>query len=241
VGQAADGYLTEREDRFGAMFDVLEALLGREFLAIDLACGPGSLSQRLLVRFPKAQCSAVDLDPVLLAVVQGALGTMDGRLRWVEVDIKEADWLEHLGLEEVDAVLSTTALHWLPVERLIFLYRQLGQLIRPGGVFLNGDHMSFTSDMPRFTVVAVALKEKRRKQSFEELGIEKWEDWWEALRQEPRLSTLFEERDCRFSWRDEAWVDPSCELQEAALKEAGFAEVGTISQNFDNRVLMAVR
>jgi len=193
------------------MLDVLDALLSEKFLAIDLACGPGSLSQRLLARFPKAHCISVDLDPVLLAVGQGALGTMNGRrpwdygrLRWVDADIKEADRLEQLGVEEVDAVLSTTALHWLPVERLIFLYHQLGQLVRPGGVFLNGDHMSFASNMSRFADVTMAFNEKRRKHSFDELGIEKWEDWWEALRKEPQLNTLFEERDRRFSWRDEA-------------------------------------
>ncbi|HET6445064.1 MAG TPA: class I SAM-dependent methyltransferase, partial [candidate division Zixibacteria bacterium] len=64
------------------MLDVLDALLSEKFLAIDLACGPGSLSQRLLARFPKAHCISVDLDPVLLAVGQGALGTMNGRRPW---------------------------------------------------------------------------------------------------------------------------------------------------------------
>lgn len=62
------GYLPDRESRYSAMFDVLEAQLPEEFLAIDLASGPGSLSQRLLDRFSKAKCIAVDLDPVLLAL-----------------------------------------------------------------------------------------------------------------------------------------------------------------------------
>jgi SAM-dependent methyltransferase len=79
------GYLPDREFRFTAMLDVLDILLPPELVALDLACGPGAISQRLLARFPRARSVAVDLDPVLLALGQGALGTMDGRLRWVGI------------------------------------------------------------------------------------------------------------------------------------------------------------
>ena len=75
------GYLPDREARFNAMLDVLAVLFPEEFVAVDLACGPGTISQRLLARFPKARCVAVDLDPILLAMGQGVLGMMEGRLR----------------------------------------------------------------------------------------------------------------------------------------------------------------
>src|SRR5260221_2404109 len=39
---------------------VLDTLLPQHFVALDLACGPGSMSQRLLSRFPQARCVAVD-------------------------------------------------------------------------------------------------------------------------------------------------------------------------------------
>lgn len=77
-----EGYVPEREARFSAMFDVLAELLPASFVAVDLGCGPGSLSQRLLTRFPAAQAIALDMDPVMLALGQGALGTAGGRLRW---------------------------------------------------------------------------------------------------------------------------------------------------------------
>src|SRR5215211_1608203 len=77
------GYLPDHEARFQAMLDVLEILLPAQFVALDLACGPGAISQRLLSRFPKARSIAVDLDPVLLTMGQAVLGNMGGRLRWV--------------------------------------------------------------------------------------------------------------------------------------------------------------
>src|SRR5450755_1004926 len=101
-----EGYVLEREARFTAMFDALAELLPASFVALDLACGPGSISQRLLARFPAVRAVAVDIDPVMLAIGRGALGTVDGRLRWIEGDLASADWWEVLGETQIDAVLS---------------------------------------------------------------------------------------------------------------------------------------
>lgn len=51
------GYVPQREERFRVMLDVLEALLPEEFVALDLASGPGAISQRLLERFPEHAAS----------------------------------------------------------------------------------------------------------------------------------------------------------------------------------------
>jgi trans-aconitate methyltransferase len=235
------GYLPDREGRFTAMLDVLEVVLPEEFVALDLACGPGAISQRLLTRFPKARCVAVDFDPVLLAMGQGVLGTMDGRLHWVEADLHQAEWLTRLGTTQVDAVLSTTALHWLPVEYLVQLYLQLGQLVRPGGVFLNGDHFKFVPHLQTFQQVADTVKQRRRDDAFIRRGVEDWEQYWDAMAAEPALQALFAERERRFGWKAAGWHTPIFDVHAAALQDAGFHEVGVIWQNIDNRVLMAVR
>src|SRR5258708_22150877 len=86
---------------------------------------------------------AVDLDTVLLTIGRKALGDMDGRLLWIEADIRDPAWLSLLDVTLVDVVLTTTALHWLQPEALLPLYQQLATLIRPGGLFLNGDHLRF--------------------------------------------------------------------------------------------------
>ena len=64
------------------MFDALATLLPASFVALDLACEPGSISQRLLTRFRGARAITLGIDPVMLAIGQGAIGTIDGRLRW---------------------------------------------------------------------------------------------------------------------------------------------------------------
>jgi SAM-dependent methyltransferase len=234
------GYLPFREVRFGVMLDVLEVLMPAEFVALDLACGPGAISQRLLNRFGQARCVAVDLDPVLLAIGQGALGDMNGRLRWVEADLMTDAWVQQLGEVQVDAVLTTTALHWLPSARLLQVYQQLGQLVRPGGVVLNGDIMPFPPHLSTFQRISKILTARQEKEAFLSRGVEDWENWWQAIKQEPAMKPLFEERQRRFAERYTEF-EPLLDLHQAGLRDAGFREVGVIWQHLDDRVLLAVR
>lgn len=235
------GYLPDREERFNTMLDVLEALLPERFVALDLACGPGSVSQRLLSRFPQARCVAIDFDPVLLMLGQQVLGDMQGRLRWVEADLREPSWQTQLGEKQVDAVLSTTALHWLTAESLVQLYRQLGELVRPAGVVLNGDHFEFAPHMPSFRNMTEKVQERWRSEAFRQAGGEDWNAWWEAFKCEPGMESVFAERERRFINRTHHGSHTLVELHEAALRNAGFREVGVIWQHTDNRVVMAVR
>jgi trans-aconitate methyltransferase len=237
------GYLPHREARFSAMFDVLEVLLPPDFVAIDLACGPGSLSQRLLQRFPQAKCIAIDFDPVLLKMGQSVLGDFQGRLQWIEADLMVLDLVAQFQHSKIDAVLSTTALHWLPTTRLLEIYQQLGKCIRPDGVFLNGDNICFPPKLPTFQRVSDGFKQQQEQKSFQQDGIENWEQWWMAiskeLTQETVTTELLQERHHRFSHRS-GEENPSYKLHQAALENAGFREVGTIWQQGDDRIIMAV-
>ena len=131
------GYLSDREARFNAMLDVLMRYYLKPLWPWTSPVALEPLASGCWRGF-HARCVAVDLDPVLLTMGQSVLGTMGGRLRWVTVDLTTAEWSAELETQ-FDAVLSTTALHWLAAEHLVRLYRQLGQLVRPG-VVLNGDH-----------------------------------------------------------------------------------------------------
>ena len=236
------GYVPEREARFTMLFDTLAALLPASFVALDLACGPGSISQRLLERFPDAQAIAVDIDPVMLAIGRGALGTVAGRLRWVEADLASPDWLEALGETQVDAVLSTTALHWLEPEPLGRLYHDLARLLPPGGPFLNGDNMAFGPAAPTLARLSQQLLDEQwTDAAFAARGVETAEQWWDALRSEPGFAPLLAQRAERFAAKERQESPPGFDVHVAALRDAGFHEVGTIWQVLSSRVLLAVR
>lgn len=241
-------YMTTREERFAVMLDAVEGTVAADpqsdIVALDIACGPGAISQRLLERFPTARSFAVDLDPVLIAIGRGALGTVDGRLNWAEDDLNDPTWAERLAEKlngrKLDAVLSTTALHWVSPGTLARVYRELGDLLRPGGVFLNGDHMAYAPDRPTIKGLAAATRERRRSIA-PPPGVDTWEGWWEAVAADPGLKELHTERERRFEWRDRVWANAGLDFQVGALRDAGFREIDTIWQRLDNRVLMAVR
>ncbi len=239
------GYMPDREDRFTAMIDALEEFAGRpDPLVLDLGCGPGSLAVRLLGRLPKATVIAVDADPVLLTLGRAAWADLPG-LRFADVDLR-ADFLERsLGLDrQPDAAVSTTALHWLPRLALEGLYRQLARLLRPGGLFLNGDHMRADADRdPVLDRLGRALieREEHRHLSAGQAETETWTDWWEAVSADPYLAGPVAAR-ARLGLESEHHGSPASKLavQVEALRLAGFTEVGTLWQRGDNRLLCGV-
>lgn len=236
-----DRYPTDREERFHVMLDVLETVLGPEpGTVLDLGCGPGSLSIRVLERFPSASVVGVDLDPVLLTLARGAYGDRP-RLRFVTADLREPGWATALGPDHtVDAAVSTTALHWLETGALTRLYRDLAVLLRPGGVLIDGDHARFDGQ-PRLAAVSTRLadaaRERRRRERAEG---ETWEAWWEAVRTDPALADAVAERD-RIGHAHHGRPALHDRDDWRLLEEAGFAEAGNVWQIGADRVLVAVR
>ncbi len=230
----------EREHRFGAMFDVLAAQLPKRFVALDLGCGPGSLTARMLRRFPRATAVAIDDDPVVLRIGQGALGTMRGRITWVDAKLAGDGWTDQVPRRRYDAALSTSALHWLRPADLPRLYCDLHRLLRPGGVFLNGYIMPWGPEAPRFRRIAEKVYRQRFHTRDGKPGWAAWERWWARAEKEPFLRPFFQERKARNS-KHPHHEPPTLGAHRAALRRARFRETQVVWEDFENRVLLAVR
>jgi SAM-dependent methyltransferase len=243
------GYLPRREDRFTIMATTVADLVGSEFTVLDLGCGPGSLIERILTAYPAARGVAVDTDPVLLRIGQECLGDLGGRLRWIDADLREEHWADAAGLAPggLDAIVSTTALHWLDPGALYRLYATAASLLRPGGVFVNGDNMTYDHGQTRLRELTRLAETRSQDEAFTERGVPDWSRWWEGARAVPELAEAFTERarrgeaaKARFGDRAGAGIT-GLRTHVAALREAGFAEADTVWQLLDDRVLVAVR
>lgn len=233
------GYLSRREERFAVMLDLVEALRGAAPRVLDLACGPGSIAQRLLARLPDASAVAVDVDPVLLTLGREALGDVGGRLQWVSADLRDPAWPEKVPAGPYDAALTTTALHWLQPADLLRVYRDVAGLLAPGGVLANGDHLAFPHSQPTLRR-AVETVTERRHQEQDGAGVERWDDWWAGLAAEPGLEVLFAERERLALGGHHGPTAPGLALHQAALLGAGFVEVGVVWSDLDDRVLVGI-
>lgn len=234
-------YITRREERFAVVLDIVAAAVPEDGLVLDLACGPGSISTRVLERFPRVRCVSVDRDPALLLLAERAAsesGTAH-RIRFVDVDLAEPRWPEALDGNRPDAVLTSTALHWLPAPALVELYSALGRLLPAEGVFVNADHLRADTGRRLFTALAAADDAATQRAAWAR-GADTWEQWFARLSADPTYQVAMAERARRFAGRS-VNHDLSAAFHLEALRAAGFAEVGTVWQHLDDYVLLARR
>jgi trans-aconitate methyltransferase len=223
------------------MGDVLEATLGAPRRVLDLGCGPGSLALRLLDRFPGLSVVAVDHDPVLLRIGSTALGTASHRLSWVDADLRAPGWDALCGGGRFDAALSTTALHWLTPPELSHLYRTLARRIRPGGMFLNGDHMPLPPGCPRLRAATHRWRRRAKDGRLWAQPGETWEQFWRSVARSPSLREVWDERRRRYPPHHSAESSLTPDGHARRLRAAGFQEVAVLWQHLEDRVLAAVR
>ena len=232
-------YITDREERFAVVGDVVEAASDRpDPLIVDLGCGPGSLASRLAHRMPQARIVGIDSDPLLLEMARSAYGDLPG-LRFVEGDLRTPGWHHRLGLDRrPDAFVSTTALHWMNRRELARLVRECAELIRPGGVFVNGDHIEDGDVQPRLDEMTrvVRLGRERRARAG---GDEDWQTWWHAVESAPELADLVAARAARSVEHAKSGA-PMISEHVAMLRAAGFAEAGAVWQIGDDRVVVGI-
>ncbi len=186
-------YIPRRLERFDLMLEWPNLPREAPVQILDLGCGPGSLSLRALKHFPNAQVLAVDANPILVAIGQHAAKETTDHLRFLQVDIRQADWwAAYEG--KFDLVLSATALHWLDAAHLTHAYRAVYKVCKPGGCFLNSDH--FASDDPETQGRYRQLLQAKQQEAFRAGGADDWNAFWQRLSArlgEPNLEALLDE------------------------------------------------
>jgi SAM-dependent methyltransferase len=234
-------HIPRREQRFQLMLEMVAETLGdAPGLVLDLACGPGSISRRVMERFPTAAVVALDADPLLLEIGRRTLGDGSRRLQWVHADLRTTDWADRLRLfAPFDAMLTATALHWLSAGDLVQVYRHLGDLMRPGGVFCNAEHLLLAP--PAGRLGAAAQKLRHRLGRDDRGDGESWDDWWQAARAEPHFGELFASRDQVFGEVHPHHESLTARFHEEALALAGFAEAAVVWRFLDDTIVAAIR
>lgn len=112
---------------------------------LDLGCGDGTLGRLLMELHPGARAVFVDFsDPMLEAARKRLAGA--SRARIVKADFGTPRWLDEVAVEgPLDVVVSGFAIHHQPDHRKVKLYAEIHDLLSPGGVFLNLEHVASAS------------------------------------------------------------------------------------------------
>ncbi|MEU1177639.1 class I SAM-dependent methyltransferase [Streptomyces sp. NPDC005820] len=230
-------YMPDREERFRVMLDMVEALVGPEPRVLDLACGTGTITARLLARLPGATSTGVDLDPALLTIAEGTFAG-DDRVTLVTADLKDPTWPSRLPYDAYDAVLTATALHWLHSEPLAALYGRIADLVRDGGVFMNADHM-IDDTTPRINAAERALRHARMEQA-RSGGALDWAEWWRLAAQDPVLAAPTARRFEIYGEHADGDM-PSAAWHARTLRAAGFGEARPVWCSPSDTLLLALK
>jgi tRNA (cmo5U34)-methyltransferase len=147
--EVVSGFIGDRRQLI-PLFDVQEELTkrlivrgGREIRRfVDLGAGDGGFAELVLDLYPESTCVLVDFSAPMLSAAAERLASKAGRWEILEGDLATPAWRDGLpNGTRYDAVVSRLAIHHLPNERKRALYREAFDLLEPGGLFMNWEHV----------------------------------------------------------------------------------------------------
>lgn len=159
---------------------------------LDLGTGDGRLLA--LLREGRRAMTAVALDssPLMLAAARERFAD-DAQIELVEHDL--ADALPSIG--RFDAVVSSMAIHHLEHDRKRALYGEIFDLLEPGAIFANFEHVASPSDrLHRAFFAAIDEPLEHEDPSDRLLDVETQLAWLREIG--------FEDVDCYWKWLEMA-------------------------------------
>lgn len=113
---------------------------------LDLGCGDGILGLFLLNRFPAANGLFVDFSGPMLNAARRNVNALPNATV-AKADFASPQWLDVASpISSFDIVISGFAIHHQPDERKQALYSEIFELLTPGGVFLNLEHVDSVTE-----------------------------------------------------------------------------------------------
>jgi len=189
-------YLRNRESlphRVDALEVLCELLPERVDRVLDIGTGDGVTLALVLAARPEATGVGLDFGEEMLRRAKERFAG-DARAEIGHHDL-EQPFPENLG--SFDVVVSTFAIHHCAPDRQRVLYGEVFQMLRPGGVFVNAEHVA--SPTPRLHdefLSAIGVDPREDDPSNQLVAVDQHLRW---------LSDLgFDDADCYWKWREVA-------------------------------------
>ncbi len=140
------GAIPDRDRQIEVMLRLLDSLKRPVERFLDLGCGDGILSGALLQQYPHATGVLVDYSDPMIEAAEARFAKNDPRPKIIKADMAEAEALEVLYDEgPFDAIVSGFSIHHLTDLRKRELYGEILEWLRPGGMFINHEHVASQS------------------------------------------------------------------------------------------------
>ena len=187
-------YLARADDiphRTEGEAELLECLPERVSRVLDLGSGGGRLLGLVKLARSDAEAVAVDFSETMLGELRERFGG-DRTVRVIAHDLDQP--LPGL-LGSFEAVVSSFAIHHVSHERKRILYEEIFEVLTPGGVFCNLEHVASASQaLHEFFLRGLSVRPDEEDPSNKLLDVETQLQWLRAIG--------FVDVDCHWKWRE---------------------------------------
>ncbi len=115
----------------------------QEVWGLDMGCGDGILLDTVLSRWQGAKGVALDGSETMLQLAKQRLSCYpETDIRYLHTDFNVLDWRDALPVSAFSAVVSGFAIHHSEDERKREIYTEIYEILEPGGVFINIEHVA---------------------------------------------------------------------------------------------------
>ncbi|MCY7384691.1 MAG: class I SAM-dependent methyltransferase [Microcoleus sp. CAN_BIN18] len=130
--------------KYDEMLDVLAGCIASSNQRIlELGCGTGELTLKVLECYPSAEIVAVDYSPRMLDFARTKIEAAGYASRWTGIELDFGEWANNpnfsgLG-DKFNAGISSLAIHHLEDEMKLKLFQRIRESLNAGGCFWNAD------------------------------------------------------------------------------------------------------
>ena len=132
-------------EQLDTMLRLLKHMRAPHLDVLDLGCGDGILLQTVTSAYAVGLGVALDGSPAMLEKAEVRftdLGLFGDLIKFVEADFNDPKWVESLPIDRFDAVVSGLAIHHCEDPRKRELYCEIFEMLKPGGLFVNIEHVA---------------------------------------------------------------------------------------------------
>lgn len=136
------------QEQIGVMMSILKTREQSVESFLDLGCGDGILGAALLGEYPSARGVLADFSDPMLDQAREQLREYASQLNFENLDYGDPAWVNRIqAFGPFDAIVSGYSIHHQADERKRSIYEEIFSLLKPGGWFINIEHVSSASQL----------------------------------------------------------------------------------------------
>jgi ubiquinone/menaquinone biosynthesis C-methylase UbiE len=141
--QGMRGAMPLANEQFDVMLRVIRAARSQPGSFLDVGCGDGIVGHAILSQCPEAHGVFLDFSKPMIEAAKSKLAGKYPKLTFVAQDYGLPEWVHSVQpYAPFDAIVSGYSIHHQPDQRKREIYEEIFSLLKPGGVFLNIEHVA---------------------------------------------------------------------------------------------------